>query len=74
VTTTTTADRARELQDQATEFGRDHGRSHAAYVDAYGGDPHAEPDVPARFARVATFYATAYAEGVTAYLDDTADD
>jgi hypothetical protein len=73
VSTTTTADRSRELQDHATESGHDHGWTHAAYVDACGGDPHAEPDVPARFATVDTFYTCAYADGVAAYFDDTDD-
>lgn len=59
------------LCERATEDGYDDGWRHAAYVDAYGGDPHAEPDVPQRFAPVATCYAAAYADGVTAYLDDT---
>lgn len=74
MTATNTADRVRELQNEATEIGRDHGWTHAAFVDAYGGDPHAEPDVPPRFAAVATFYASAHADGVTAYFDDTAED
>ena len=52
------------------EIGRDHGWTHAAFVDAYGGDPHAEPDVPPRFATVAAYYTTGYADGVTAYADD----
>ena len=70
---TDTADRVRELQDEATEIGRVHGWRHAAFVDAYGGDPHAEPDVPPWFATVATFYTTAYADGVSDYGDETAD-
>lgn len=73
MTVTDTAERVRNIQDEATELGRDHGWTHAAFVDVYGGDPCAEPDVPLRFARVATYYTTAYAEGVTAYFDDTAD-
>lgn len=59
------------LCERATEAGYDHGWTHAAYVDAYGGDPHTEPDVPQRFAPVATDYAVAYTDGVTTYLDDT---
>jgi murein L,D-transpeptidase YcbB/YkuD len=74
VTATNTAEFLLKLQNEATEIGRDHGWTHSAVVDAYGGDPHAEPDVPPRFAPVAAFYTTAYAEGVTAYFDDTADD
>jgi hypothetical protein len=74
VTATNTAEYVRELQDEATDIGRDHGWTHAAFVDAYGGDPHAEPDVPPRFATVAAFYTTAYADGVTAYTDDADDD
>ena len=74
MTATTTAEFVRNLQHEATEIGRDHGWTHAAFVDAYGGDPHAEPDVPSRFATVAAFYTTAYADGVTAYADDTAED
>lgn len=30
-----------------------------------------EPDVPQRFAPVATYYSAAYTDGVTTYLDDT---
>lgn len=67
----TTTDTTRDLETAATDTGRDHGWTHAAYVDAYGGDPDAEPDVPARFATVATFYTVAYADGVTAYAEDT---
>jgi hypothetical protein len=79
VTATNTAEYVRELQDEATDIGRDHGWTHAAFVDAYGGDPHAGPDVPPRFATVAAFYTTAayttaYADGVTAYTDDADDD
>lgn len=74
MTATNTADRVRELQDQVTIIGRDHGWTHAAFVDAYGGDPHAEPDVPSWFATVADFYTVAYVAGVTAYFDDTAED
>lgn len=69
-----TASHAQHLHDHATESGRDHGLTHAIYVDAYGGDPHAEPDVPTRFATVATFYTCAFADGVAAYFDDTDDD
>ena len=71
---TNCADRVRELQDKATVIGRDHGRTHAAFVDAYGGDPYAEPDVPSWFATVADFYTAAYVAGVTAYFDDTTAD
>lgn len=74
MTATDTADRVRELQNEATETGRDRGWSHAAFIDAYGGDPHTEPDVPPWFATVATYYTAGYADGVTAYLDDTATD
>ena len=59
------------LCDRATWAGHHDGWTHAAYVDAYGGDPHTEPDVPQRFATVATYYTAAYTDGVTAYLDDT---
>ncbi|TVT14993.1 hypothetical protein FNH05_37115 [Amycolatopsis rhizosphaerae] len=71
---TNTVECGPRLQDEAAGIGRDHGWTHAAYVDAYGGDPYAEPEVPPRFAPVAAVYAAAYAEGVTAYLDDPADD
>lgn len=74
MTATDTAECLRKLQHEATEIGRDHGCTHAAFVDAYGGDPHAEPDVPPRFASVAAFYTTACADGMTAYADDTAED
>jgi hypothetical protein len=74
VTDANTVDRVRKLQNEATEIGHDHGWNHAAFVDAYGGNPHAEPDVPLQFAPVTTFYTTAYAEGVTAYLDGATDD
>ncbi|MDX3663688.1 hypothetical protein PV646_40945 [Streptomyces sp. ID05-26A] len=59
------------LCERATEAGYHDGWTHAAYVDAYGGDPHTEPDVPQRFAPVATYYTAAYTDGVTTYLDDT---
>lgn len=71
---TDTTDRMRKLQDEATEAGHDHGWRHAAFVDAYGGDPHAEPEVPPWFSTVATFYTAAYEDGVTAYFDDTQDE
>lgn len=73
MTATHTADRMRELQNEATNIGHDHGWKHAAYCDAYGGDPDTAPDVPLYFATVATFYTTAYADGVNAYYDDTTD-
>jgi hypothetical protein len=73
VTATDTAECVRTLRNEATEIGRDHGWSHAAFVDAYGGDPHTEPHVPPRFAPVATCYVTGYAEGVTDHVDNTED-
>ena len=73
MTDTDTADSVRELQNEATDIGHDHGWGHAAYCDAYGGDPDTAPDVPHRFATVATYYTTAYADGVNAYYDDPAD-
>ncbi|MFD0201415.1 MULTISPECIES: hypothetical protein [Saccharothrix] len=58
-----------ELRNLATEVGYDHGWTHAAFVDAYGGDPRTEPDVPTCFATVATYYTAAYSDGVTAFTD-----
>lgn len=71
MTTPTTPTVARPtLCDRATWAGYDDGWTHAAYVDAYGGDPYTEPDVPQRFAPVATYYTAAYGDGVTAYFAD----
>lgn len=58
-------------QRAATEIGYDRGYTHAAFSDAYGGDPHAEPDVPTRFADVHSYYAAAYDDGVNDYFDET---
>ncbi|GLY68740.1 hypothetical protein [Amycolatopsis taiwanensis] len=73
MTATDTVDRITELRAEAHGIGHGHGWTHGAFVDAYGGDPDAEPEVPARFAAVASFYTDAYAEGVADYFDDTAD-
>lgn len=53
-----------QLEQEATEIGLSRGWSHANYVEAYGGDKDEEPEVPARFASVPTYYTAAYAEGV----------
>jgi len=63
-----------KLETEATETGYSHGHAHANYVTAYGGDPHTEPDVPSRFASVATYFTAAYEDGVQAYLDEAYDD
>ncbi|ONI71141.1 hypothetical protein ALI144C_52430 [Actinosynnema sp. ALI-1.44] len=70
MTATNAADYLRTLQNTATNIGYDDGWTHAAFVDAYGGDPHAEPDIPPRFVTVATYYTAAYNDGVTDYLGD----
>jgi hypothetical protein len=57
-------------QRAAIQEGYDRGYTHAAYVDAYGGDPHAEPDVPGYFADVPTYYGAGYTDGADAYYDD----
>lgn len=67
---TRSTDPIRELETEATECGFDRGWTHAAFIDAYGGDPHAEPEVPPWFVTAATYYSAAYAEGVHAYLTD----
>ncbi len=63
-----------KLETEATETGYSHGHAHANYVSVYGGDPHAEPEVPAWFASVATYFTAAYEEGVQAFLDEDRDD
>jgi hypothetical protein len=57
--------------NDATDIGFDHGLSHAAYVDAYGGDITTEPEVPPGFGELATYYLAGYADGIDAYADDT---
>ena len=66
-------DAMRALELEATEVGRSRGYSHAAYVDAYGGDMDEAPDVPARFASVSSFFESGYAEGVQEYRDSASD-
>lgn len=39
--------------DDARDIGYDHGWDRANYTDAYGDDPHTEPDIPNRFSTVA---------------------
>jgi hypothetical protein len=56
--------------DKAADVARSHGRDHANYTDAYGGDMDAVPAVPACWAHVADAYRTAYAEGVEAFQDE----
>lgn len=55
---------ANELTQAATETGQSRGWDHANYVDAYGGDMDQEPEVPARFGSVATYFTAGFAEGV----------
>lgn len=55
------------LAVEATEAGREAGRRHAAWADAYNSPMHESPDVPARFATVETYYTAAYDDGVTAW-------
>jgi hypothetical protein len=63
-----------KLETEATEIGYSHGHAHANYtVSVSGGDPHAEPEVPARFESVATYFTAAYEEGVQDYLDEAPD-
>ncbi|WP_157621074.1 hypothetical protein [Saccharothrix sp. NRRL B-16348] len=45
-----------------------HDRTRAAFVDAYGGNPHAEPVMPPRF--VTAYRTAAHSDGVTACADD----
>lgn len=56
-----------DLEQEATEIGRSHGFDHANYVNAYGGNLHATPDVPRRFTTVRNFYLSAYEEGIDNY-------
>jgi hypothetical protein len=72
MTSTCSAPTARHRQ-AATEVGYDRGYIHAAFTDACGGDPYAEPDVPDRFADIPTYYTAAYADGVDAYFDEHAE-
>jgi hypothetical protein len=59
-----------ELENEAQEIGRSNGYDHANYVEAYGGDMNATPEVPARFADVdESFYLSGYEEGVTNYKE-----
>jgi hypothetical protein len=63
-----------KLENEATMIGKSRGWDHANYTAAYGGDPHAAPEVPARYAPVRTYFTAAYAEGVQQFLDDDHDD
>jgi hypothetical protein len=55
------------LAAEATEMGHERGWEHAAFVEAYGGDANEAPEIPARFASVATYYSAAHSEGVERY-------
>jgi hypothetical protein len=70
---TLTDDARKTLEKDAHDTGWSRGWDHANYVTAYGGDMDAEPEVPERFAAVATYYAAAYAEGVRNYQSEEAD-
>lgn len=62
---------AREAETR--EVARSHGYDHANHVTAYGGDMDATPDVPERYAHLATYYLAAYADGVQDYQDEQAE-
>lgn len=66
-------DAMQALEHEATVVGWSRGHAHANYVDAYGGDMDEAPDVPARFATVASFFESSYAEGVQDYRDEASD-
>lgn len=66
-------DARQTLQGGATDRGRSDGWDHANHVTAYGGDMDAEPEVPGRFATVATYYTAAYADGIQDYQTEAAD-
>ena len=61
------------LELEATEVGRSRGYSHAAYVDAYGGDMDEAPMCTHRFASVPTYFEAGWAEGVQEYRDSASD-
>jgi hypothetical protein len=61
---------ARDLEGEAAEVGRSHGWDHANYVNAYGGNLRAVPEVPGRFTTVRDFYLSGYEEGVDSYEND----
>lgn len=58
-----------KLEQDATEIGREHGWNHANYVDAYGGDMDAKPEVPTRFASVATYFVAGWEESIAFFGD-----
>lgn len=61
------------LEHEATEVGRSRGYTHAAYVDAYGGDMNEAPVAPLRFAEVDSFFESGFAEGVENYRHTASD-
>lgn len=69
-TTSTCGTPTARHRQAATETGFDRGYAHAAFTDAYGGDPYAEPDVPDRFADISAYYTAAYTDGVDAYFNE----
>ena len=66
-------DAMRALELEATEVGRSRGYSHAAYVDAYGGDMDEAPMYTQHFASVPTYFEAGWAEGVQDYRDSASD-
>jgi hypothetical protein len=59
------------LAVEATEAGRDAGRTHAAWADGGDHPMHVTPEVPERFATVATYYTAAFDDAVTKYEEDS---
>lgn len=57
----------RELINEAHQAGREDGWRHAAYVDAYGGDVTTPPEVPERFASVASWYVSGWTDGIEGF-------
>lgn len=62
-------DKSDTLAAEAAQIGVGHGWNHANFVAAYGGNMDEEPQVPAQFLTVETYYTAAYAEGVQRFID-----
>lgn len=62
------------LAQEATEAGYAAGRTHAAWADGGDHPMHVTPQVPERFATVATHYTAAFDDAVTKYEEDSTDE
>lgn len=58
------------LENEATEVGRSHGKSHAIYVEAYGGDLNEVPSVPLTYLHAESFYLSGHEAGVAEYVGE----